>query len=131
MLADGKRSGVDRVRRVVGRVPAYAVWGAAVLVAVRLARGLVTGASLAKAYAEGWNYSIASTELGRIAEVAVDVGSEVAAGQVLVTLDSGQLKARIERMKAELAQSEANAKAQRDVLESQVARSEIWLLKAE
>ena len=64
-------------------------------------------------FAEGDTLSIGPTDSARVLTVAVEVGQEVAAGQVLATLDTGALDAELAVAEAEWAALEAKLAAER------------------
>lgn len=129
MMTDGKRSFHDRLRLTVARVPVLVVWLLAVAGIWRLSDGAWVSATVSKGYAEARNYSVGPVKSGRIKTLLVDVGGAVKAGEVLATLDTSELDARLARMKVELTQIQSRLKAETDILDSDVTRSEIWVLK--
>jgi HlyD family secretion protein len=77
---------------------------------------------------EGDDAAVAAKTGGRILEVKVHEGDSVNAGDVVATLDDEQVRARVERAQAALAESEAKASAaqkQIAVLEEQLRQAQL------
>lgn len=80
-------------------------------------RGQVLG------FAEAEAASVASTEVGRIAQVTVEPGQEVSAGQIVVTLDTAALDAEIALAEAEAQRIEAQIPAEEAETEQKLEES--------
>src|SRR5690349_16365959 len=64
------------------------------------------GANRVVGFAQTVQASVATVEIGRIASIAVEPGQEVAAGDILVTLDTSALDAEIALVEAQKARIE-------------------------
>lgn len=71
-------------------------------------------------FAQGESLDVTSTELGRVASVDVALGEQVRAGQVVATLDTAEIDAKIDVAKAERAEIVAAVEAGRARLSTKV-----------
>jgi multidrug resistance efflux pump len=117
-------------RRRLGQVPLFPVWLFAAAAFVVLARGRVLQHGVARGFAEAQEASVAPIEAGRLKEIKVVLGQTVKAGDTLAVMDDSFISADIAVAQADLLGKRANADAQREALESQVARGGIWVMKA-
>ena len=85
-------------------------------------RGGLSGASI-PAYAESIEHAISSTTTGRITAVKVQLGQQVKQGDVLFTLDDRAVRLERERVKAEVAQLEADLAAQTTIQKGQITET--------
>ena len=128
-MSDGKRLFTDFLRRTVGRVPVLLVWLGAVAGVYTLSDGNWFTSTLSKGYAEARSYAVAPLRGGVLKTLTVELGDAVKRGQIIATLDGAELAAQRARLSAELVQLQARQKAEEDMLESEVTRGEIWVLK--
>ena len=117
-------------RRRTASVPMLVVWLAAVGGVAYLSRGGLASSAIAKGYAEPENYAVAAVHPGRLARLEVALGQPVKAGDVVAALDPREAEAEVARLRSALAQAKARVAAERDVVEAEVARGEIWVVKA-
>ncbi len=107
----------------------------ATLGAAALLAGTGRGTVRVSGFAEAQSWAASSLETGRIATLLVEAGDEVAAGQVIATLDTGTIDAEIavaEAQKARLlAILPAKEAAQSERLDEEIARLERELLDEE
>src|ERR1043165_5333968 len=121
---------LDWLRKPIAKLPAIVVWAGGLVGVWLLSHGGVMSPTLSKGFAEPIPCSVAPLRVGRVATVGVAVGQKVKAGDVIATMDSSELDARLEQTRAELHRLQADVTAQQLTQDSQAARGEIWVLKA-
>lgn len=105
-------------RDILLKVGIAALFLAGALVLINDRGGIASAA--VPAYAESIEHAIAPVVSARISSVKVQLGQQVKAGDVLVTLDDRALKLELERGQRELAQLVADLEAQTAISKTQV-----------
>ncbi|NOU30054.1 MAG: HlyD family efflux transporter periplasmic adaptor subunit [Polyangiaceae bacterium] len=82
------------------------------------------------AYADATHHRVAPVAPGRIDRVTVAVGQAVRKGDVVVEMDAAARRLELEKSRLELARREADLRAAAQTQDSEVTRSELWVLKA-
>lgn len=91
--------------------------------------GGIAATTMVRAYAEAVEHPVASLGAGRLATVAVHVGQQVKAGDVLATIDTIDMEIQRDAARAALAQAKADLVAQEIVQRAAVARAELLVLR--
>lgn len=122
---------LDTVSSALGRFPATPFLAiAAAFGFFHVHQGHIGGAASAVAYAEAIHHQVGPTAPGRIAEVRVQVGQVVKAGEPMIVMDDRALQLSKIRAVTQLAKLRADELAATLDEESKVTRSELWVLKA-
>jgi multidrug resistance efflux pump len=121
----------EGTRRLVSGVPMVLVWLGAVYAVLKLSHGQVVKANVFDGYAESQNSVVAPVEGGMLKELRVEVGAHVKKGDVIGMMDDSIARAQKAQLEAELKQLQARITAEEAIAETDVARSEIWVLNVE
>ena len=106
----------EKLRLLVGKLPAGLFIGLALLGFWVLSRGMTLGSGSIIGYAEEQPHAVGPLQPGRLKEVRVTLGQAVKAGEVLAILDSRPLELKRARLQAELAQAKAQLLADKPLL---------------
>ncbi len=121
---------VSLVRRSMMLIPAPLVWLTAVGGILYLSEGGLPGSRVATGFAERVTLSVAPIRPGRVKTVNLRLGQAVKQGEVLATLETDELEARLAQARALLVELKAKVEAERENLHESIARSKILMLKA-
>jgi membrane fusion protein (multidrug efflux system) len=112
-------------RVVIASQPLRSVWGLAIVLGLLLTGALLIDTPVVvaeRARIEATTLAATPRIAGRIARLAVDEGVRVTPGQMLATLDSGELADEVMRAQAALAAAEAGLPASRTAADLQDAQ---------
>jgi multidrug resistance efflux pump len=119
-----------RLKKRMARAPMLLLWLIALGVVIKMSNGRLINSTVARGYAELIDISVASLETGKLEKLNATLGQNVKTGDVLAQLSTSYLDAELDQLKLDLEQKKAAVLSQRDVLESEVARGGIWVMKA-
>ena len=120
----------EKLRLLVGKLPAGLFIGLALLGFWVLSRGMTLGSGSIIGYAEEQPHAVGPLQPGRLKEVRVTLGQAVKAGEVLALLDSRPLELKRARLQAELAQAKAQLLAEEDLQSTQLQRNQLAAMTA-
>lgn len=94
------------------------LWGGQEVMVLQVRPGTITRSVTDSGYVQpAADFDIHATQSARVAEVLVETGQAVKAGQVLVTLENLDLSVQISDMRSQLSQAQTAAKSARAALE--------------